>query len=155
MALPRQLRDRPAHRIADRDEGVDAQRVGHAHGVVGAVLEPERAARSQPAAVTALVERHDAPTFGQRRVAREEVEVGGGGPTVQEDQRRRARRAGGVAHEQRPEAGQFDVAARGQLDRGRGWCVAGERLRVARSGLLRQTGSTLSTVTLSAPLGAW
>ena len=123
--------------------------------VVGAVLEPERAARSQPPAVTTLVERHDAPTLGQRRVAGEEVEVGGRSPTVQEDQRRRARRAGGVPHEQRPETRQFDVAPRGQLNRGRGSCVACERVRLGAQLSLRQTGSTLSTVTLSAPFGAW
>ena len=62
VSSPDQLSDRAAHRVADRDEAVDAQRRRDVDCVVGAVLEPERLLRAQPRAVSAMVERdHSVP----------------------------------------------------------------------------------------------
>src|SRR5204862_862561 len=41
MAVPRQLGDRTAERVADGDEALDAKSVGHGGDVVGAVRETE------------------------------------------------------------------------------------------------------------------
>ena len=110
MALPRSV-GRPARPSNSRPGRTCRCRARRRRATASSAQSSSRNVRRdpQPTAVTAVVERHDAPAFGQRRVAGEEVEVGGRRPTVQEDQRRRTRRAGGVAHEQRPETRQLDA----------------------------------------------
>ena len=85
VALPRQLRDRATHRIADRDERVDAEPVGERSHVVGAIGEGEVVRVADAASVTAMVERDHAEPFTECGVTGEPVEVRGGCPAVQED----------------------------------------------------------------------
>ena len=65
VALPDQLGDRPAHRVADGDERVDAEHVAHGDGVVGAVLQAERLARPDAATVAAVVDGDDPVVLGR------------------------------------------------------------------------------------------
>ena len=138
MTVPGQLRDRPAHRVADHDEAVDAERVGDRDRVVGRVGHAEVDADTDAATVTALVEGDHAEVAAERAEAGEPVEVGVGAQPMQEDERGRARRAGDLAHERGAPAGQFDSAAR--------------RQRRCADGHGQAPTSTMST--LSVPLGA-
>ncbi len=97
VAAPDELGDRAPHRVADRDEPVDAEHVGQRDGVVGAVLEAEPPSRPDAAAVAAVVDRHDVEVSREHGEAREPVERRVGRPPVQQDQRRRAGRTGGPA----------------------------------------------------------
>ena len=111
MALPDELGDRPAHRVADRHEAVDAQLASEGGDVVGAVLEAERLDRAQAAAVAAVIDGDDAEVLGERVEAGEPVEVSGRCPAVQQHQHRRARRAGQLADERPAPARKPHVAA--------------------------------------------
>ena len=113
MAAPDELGDRAAHRVADRDDPVEAERVGEGGDVVGALLEAERLGRADAAAVAAVVEGDDVEVLGERRVARPPVEVGRRRPAVQQHERRRAGRSGELAHERAPATGEPDVSAAG------------------------------------------
>ncbi len=42
VPVPHQLGDSTSHRVADRDEPIDAERVGDGDHIVGDVVEPER-----------------------------------------------------------------------------------------------------------------
>ena len=55
-----QLGDRASHRVSDDDRGREAERSQHGGGVGGAVDEPERDERAQPAPVAAVVDRQHA-----------------------------------------------------------------------------------------------
>jgi hypothetical protein len=114
VAAPGELGDGAAHRVADRDESVDAERRSHVDGVVGAVLEPERLLRTQAGAVTAMVERDHAVVLPECSVALEPVEVGGRRPPVQQHDRGSARPGAEVAHHDRPPIGELDEPRRRQ-----------------------------------------
>jgi len=75
MALPQQLGDGPTHRVADRYEPVDSERVGHGDDVIGTVGEPEAAGRPDAPTVPAVVDRDHAEVAAEREEAREPVEV--------------------------------------------------------------------------------
>ena len=102
MAVPHELRDGPAHRVADDDRPVDAEHVQRRHRIVGAVGEAHRALGTDAATVTAVVDGHHAVVLGQRGVGGEPVGVGGDPDAVQEEDRRCAGRRGLVADEGRP-----------------------------------------------------
>ena len=87
---------------------------GERGDVVGAVLEAERLGRSQAPPVAAMIEGDDAEVLGERGEAGEPVEVGGRRPAVEQHERRGTRRAGELADERPPAAGQPDVPARRQ-----------------------------------------
>ena len=70
MALPDQLGDRAAHRVADGHEAVDLQLGGERGDVVGALLEAERLGRAQPAPVAPMVDGDDAEVLGERARSR-------------------------------------------------------------------------------------
>ena len=110
VALPDELGDRAAHRVADRHEPVDVQLAGQRGDVVGAVLEAERLDRAQATAVAAVIDGDDAEVLGERVEAGEPVEVGSRRPAVQQDQHRRTRRPGELADEGPATAGQPHVA---------------------------------------------
>ena len=82
VAPPQELGDRPTHRVADRDDAIEAERGGEGGDVVGALLETERLRRSDATAVAAVVEGDDVEVGGQRGVARPPVEVSRRGPAV-------------------------------------------------------------------------
>ena len=69
VAVPREQRDRAAHRVADDDGALDAEHVEGGDGVVGAAGQAERARRADAPAVAAVVDGDDAVALGQRRVA--------------------------------------------------------------------------------------
>ena len=94
VALPQQHGDRSAHRVADRDEALDAEHVGQGGHVVGAVLEPERARGSGcPGRGPGGRGRRRGSAAPSGGVGAEPVEVGGR-PSSRGAARRRAHRAG-------------------------------------------------------------
>ena len=100
VAAPQQLRDRAAHRVADRDDRAGAELDERRRAVVGAVGEAEDPSRR--AGPGAWPRRSGATTLkcSRERLERlEPVEAGAGDPAVQQEQRRRARRAGDLADE--------------------------------------------------------
>ena len=111
VAPPDELGDGATHRVADDDGGAVALGAQQLGDVVGAVLEPEAAARPDAAAVAAVVEREHAEVLAERLEARPEVEVGRRGPAVQQDDRRRTGRSGDLAQADRS-GGQLDLAGR-------------------------------------------
>ena len=147
VAAPQELGDRPAHRVAEGDEPVEPDRVGHRDHVVGAILEPERGPRPDPRPVAPVIEGEHAEVLAQRSVGAEEVEVGGGRPPVQEHQSRCAGRAGQLAQHDRA-GGQLDPPAGRQAGRIDG------RDRLDRLVGPAQAASTWSTRTRSSPVGA-
>ena len=67
VAVPHELGDRAAHRVADHDGPIDAQRVEGGDGVVGAVSETDGAIGADPAAVAAVIDGHHAEAVHQWR----------------------------------------------------------------------------------------
>ncbi len=112
VPTPHQLSDRPAHRVADRDEPVDAERGSHIDGIVRAILEPERLLRSQPGAMPAVVERDHAVALAERAIAAEPVEIGSCCPTMEQHDRGRVGRGAEVAHHHGAAVGEFDESGR-------------------------------------------
>ena len=93
VAAPQQLRDRTAHRVADRDDRAGAELDERRRAVVGAVGEPEDLARAQALAVAAQVGRDHVEVRAERLEGLEPVEAAAGDPAVEQEQRRRAARA--------------------------------------------------------------
>ena len=119
VAMPHQLRDRSAHRVADRDDDVDAEDVGQRGDVVGAVLEPEpsgsgcrgrgRDGRGRSRGSGGRAARTPTPSSGRRS------------PTGRAAaSRRRTGRAGDLADERRAATGQLDGAGRAGTNE---WCA--------------------------------
>ena len=75
VAAPQQLRDRAAHRVADRDHGPGAELDQRRRAVVGAVGEPEDPARADALPVTAQVGRDHAEAFAERLERLEPVQA--------------------------------------------------------------------------------
>ena len=65
MALPQELSNRSAHRVADRNASLDTHRAEKGGDVVGTVLQPERSTAAQAAPVTALVQCENLKTVGR------------------------------------------------------------------------------------------
>ena len=144
MPAPEQLRDRSAHRVADRDDRTGVELDERRRAVVGAVGEPEDAARAQAARVAAQVGRDD-PEVLARAVRTPGTSSARRSRPSRAAAAASARRAAGqLAHERRAAAGELDAAAApgavgfrsravryamqstavGELDRGRGPRVA-------------------------------
>ena len=122
MALPEELGDGAAHRVAHRNDRAGVQVFDQGGDVVGAVLEAEGAPAPDPPAVAAMVERDQAVLRGQRTEAATPVEGRRRGPAMQQDEGGAVRlglyrHAFGVAV--------IDPASTpaGQLDRVPGWKV--------------------------------
>jgi len=118
VALPDELRDRTAHRVADGDETIDSERGGHVDGIVGAVLQPEPLLRADSRTVAAMIERDDAVSFSERLVALEPIEVGGCGPSVEQDDGRLGVARAEVTDQDRPASGEVDEAGVRQVGNG-------------------------------------
>ena len=104
VAVPHELSDRPAHRVADGDEGVDGQMIGDGNDVVGTGVEAEGIRGAQTPPVPSVIERHDAELATERAKGGEPVEPPGRGQTVQEDDRRRSPRPAELTDEGRSPA---------------------------------------------------
>lgn len=144
MTLPDELGNWPAHRVPDRDEGVDTERVGDGDHIVGTVDEPKRLLAAQPAGMAAMVERNNSIVLGERAIAGEVVEVGRCCPSMQQDEGGGTWRACDVANEDRPEPWKLQLATWREV---RNVGLA----RFARDG---QSDSTFKILTLSWPFGA-
>ena len=140
-----ELGDRTPHRVADRDEPIDAERVGDGDHVVGDVVEPERTLAPDPAPVAAVVVHEHAVVLAERPVARVPVDIGGRRPTVEEGDRRRTGRTTELTEVDRAATLELDVAPRRER-RGR-QRLGGDETAQARS--------TFRTRTRSSPFGAW
>ena len=114
MTRSDELRDCATHRIANGNERVHAECIGDRGDVVGAVVQTKCAARSNTAAMPAVIGSKYPKVFTEWRKAGEPVEVGSGGPTVQQDHRRRTRRAGYLAYEGAPATRKFYFVAVGK-----------------------------------------
>ena len=117
VAVPHELRDRPAHRVADGDRLVDAEHVEGGDGVVGAVGQAHGPVGADAPTVATVVDGHHAVALGQRRVRGEPVGVGRHPDAVQEQHGRRAGGRGLVADEGRAPARQLERTARQQRRR--------------------------------------
>ena len=89
VPAPDQLGDRAAHRVAHRDDLVDAEHIAHGDCVVGTVLQAEHLLGADAAAVAAVVDCHDSVVACERAVTGEPIEVRAGGPPVQQQDGRR------------------------------------------------------------------
>ena len=146
VAVPHQLGDRAAHRVADGDEPVDAERVGDGDHVVGEVLETERPLAADPACRGRDGRTRTRGSAGPSGcVARVPVDVGRRRPAVEEGDRGRTGRAAEVAHEDRAAALELDVVPRRERS---GPGLASVATSVA------QARSTFRTRTRSSPFGA-
>ena len=145
VPVPHQLGDRATHRVADRDEPVDPERVGDGDDVVGDVVETERSLAADPASVTPVVVGEHVVVLGERSVARVPVDVGSRGPAVEQGDRRRAGRSGELTQMDRAASLELDVVPR--RERG-GRDLVGD-------GDVAQARSTFRTRTRSSPFGAW
>ncbi len=108
VAVPDQLGDRAAHRVADDDERAQPEHVSEGDDVVGTVLQAKAPAGADAAAVAAVVEGDDPEVFAESGVAAGPVEVGRGGEAVEEHDDGRPRRARQVTHERRSPPRQLD-----------------------------------------------
>ena len=69
MALPQELSDRAAHRVADRHTSLDADRAEEGRDVVSTVLQSKRTAAAEATAVPTVVERDHPEVVGERHEA--------------------------------------------------------------------------------------
>ena len=113
VAVRRELGDRSAHRVADRDEAVDPEHVRQGHRVVGAVGEPETPGPDPPA-VTPVVERHDPERLRERHEGGRPIRTGRRAQAVEQHHRRGARRACGFEHPGRPATRQLHGSSAGK-----------------------------------------
>ena len=91
MAARQVQRDRPAHRVADGDDRAEPECAHGGRGVVGGVLELERARRAQPAPVATVVDADEREALGERLVGGEELQIARRRPAVEQEHDGRGR----------------------------------------------------------------
>ena len=119
VAAPQQLRDRAAHRVADRDDRAGAELDQRRRAVVGAVGEAEDPAGADALAVAAQVGGDHVEVLAERLEGLEPVQPAARAPAVEEEEGRRASRTGHLPDEGGAPAGELEPATGREAGLGR------------------------------------
>ena len=115
MAFPHQLCNCAAHGISHRDKCRNAQLIGEAGCVVGAIGETKWFRTANAATMATMVKSNDAKMFAQCAVTHKPVQVSCRCPAVEQDNSGRPGRSFNLAEKSRASPGKMEMTSEGQI----------------------------------------